>query len=357
MSAFSTDKNNVFFGEVGYRFLNEFLSQDSVSKVFVLCDENTHTQCIPSLFQQICETVKAEIIEIESGEENKEIATCQQLWATLTDIGADRHSVLINLGGGVITDMGGFVASTFLRGIKFINIPTTLLGMVDAAIGGKTGVNQKGLKNQIGGFNFPELTIIDIRFLGSLPQRQLKSGLAEMLKHGLIADKSYWEDLSDLQQLTLADLEDLIKKSIQIKIIITESDETEKGLRKKLNFGHTLGHAIESYCLKNPKKETLLHGEAIAIGMILESFLSIKKGRLTEEKVKVIKHNILHTFAKSKFSQTDIKEIVDLLKFDKKNKNGKTNFVLLACIGKARIDCQVPKELMYKAFEFYLADD
>lgn len=345
--------SQLIYGEDAYKILENFLSQDTVSKVFVLCDENTQAHCIPFFFQQISGEYDVQIIEIESGEKNKDIATCQQLWNTLSDLGADRSSVLINLGGGIITDMGGFVASTFLRGIKFINIPTSLLAMVDAAIGGKTGVNRNHLKNQIGLFSFAELTLIDIRYLGTLPQRQLKSGLAEMLKHGLIADEKYWNKLSDLKQLTLEDLESLVRESIVIKTEIVNKDNREKDLRKTLNFGHTLGHAIESYCLENEDKETLLHGEAIAVGMILESFISTEICTFSEVKLKEIKEIISHTFSKSNFSKLDIEEIIKRLRFDKKNKNGVVNFVLLEDIGKVKIDCSVSENLIYKAFEYY----
>src|SRR5699024_3847884 len=220
MAGQSAHKNTIIFGENAYRKLNEFINQNQGNKVFVLCDENTQQHCVAHLFQKLSSPIDAELIEIESGEAHKNLETCQLLWETLSDLGGDRQSVLINLGGGIITDMGGFVASTFLRGIRFINIPTTLLGMVDAAIGGKTGVNRKHLKNQIGLFRFPVFTCIDIQFLATLPQNQLKSGLAEMLKHGLIADAAYWKKLNELGQLHLGDLQGLIITDIAIKTAV-----------------------------------------------------------------------------------------------------------------------------------------
>lgn len=346
-------ENLIVFGEKSYQSLNKILREKDISKVFVLCDENTQEHCVPFLFREISVEIDSEIIEIESGEDHKTIETCQQLWNTLSDLNADRQSLIINLGGGSITDIGGFVASTFLRGISFINIPTSLLGMVDAAIGGKNGVNRNGLKNQIGVINLPILTVIDIQFLGTLPQNQLRSGLAEMLKHGLIADEAYWHKLADLSQLTLADLEQLVKDSVEIKTTITSKDRKEKDLRKLLNFGHTLGHAIETYCMENIEKPGLLHGEAIAIGMILESFLSVKTCGFPEEKLTEIKSVILGTFEKIAFSKTDIEAIIALLKYDKKNSHGKVNFTLLKTIGKGEIDCQVSNDLIYAAFQFY----
>lgn len=353
MNSLDPHKNTIVFGENAYGKLSTFLSEKKYSKAFVLCDENTHNHCVTRFFQQINVSLNYEIIEIESGEEHKEIETCQQLWSILTELGGDRNALFINIGGGVITDMGGFVASTFLRGIPFINIPTSLLAMVDASVGGKTGVNRDGLKNQIGLFQSAIFTLIDVGYLDTLPQNQLKSGLAEMLKHGLITDKGYWHKLSDLSQLTLLDLEVLIKKSIKIKTAITLKDETEQGLRKILNFGHTLGHAIESYHLEQPDKVSLLHGEAIAIGMILEAYLSTQYTGLSQKELLEIKEVILHTFSRVKFTSKDIYNIINLLKFDKKNNEGKVNFVLLTAIGQAKIDCHVTEDEIQKAFEFY----
>ncbi len=356
MSDFSTDKSKLIFGENAYKILNKYLAESNFSKVLILTDENTQTLCLPPFLELFSKEIQPELIEVSGGEENKDIATCQQLWDTLAELEADRQSLLINLGGGIITDMGGFVAATYLRGIRFINVPTTLLGMVDAAIGGKTGVNRAGLKNQIGVFSFPDYTLIDIRFLGTLAQRQLKNGLAEMLKHGLIAHKDYWKKLSDLSRLNLSDLEDLIMTSIDIKSAIVKADTRESGLRKKLNFGHSLGHAIESYCLENPHKKNLLHGEAIAIGMILESYLSTVTGSLSTIELKEIKNVIRTTFEQVHFSKTDQRQIIKLLKYDKKNNRGKINFVLLKEIGQTQIDCTVNDEAIIQAFEYYAKD-
>ncbi len=353
MAFLSALKNTTVFGKKNYKTLNNLLLKKQVSKIFILCDENTHPLCLPLLLQELSATLSYEIIEVESGESNKDIATCQHLWDTLSDLGGDRKSILINLGGGIITDMGGFVASTFLRGIAFINIPTSLLGMVDAAIGGKTGVNRKNIKNQIGVFSQALLTLVDTQYLKTLPQQQLRSGLAEMLKHGLISDKAYWKELSNLNQLRTEDLERLIQQSMEIKARVTTADNREQGLRKILNYGHTLGHAIESYCMDNANKTPLLHGEAIAIGMILEAYLSHKICGLSSMELTEIKQVILHSFPKVSFNPTEIQALLKLLIYDKKNEKGHINFVLLNKIGEAQIDCEVPEDLIFEAFAYY----
>ena len=290
---------------------------------------------------------------MEVGEIHKNIATCTEVWGALSDLGGDRKSILINLGGGVISDLGGFVACTFKRGIDFINIPTTLLSMVDASIGGKNGVDLGNLKNQIGIIREPKAVIVDTQFLSTLPQNEMRSGLAEMLKHGLIFDKKYWDKFKDLKSLNTDNLNELIHQSIEIKNEIVCEDLTENGIRKSLNFGHTLGHAIESYFLENDNKTSLLHGEAIAVGMILESFISREKELLTNEEYQEIKYIINDIFERVEFSQIDIEKIIELLIFDKKNEFGKVQFALLDGIGKIKINQESDNELIYKAFEDY----
>ncbi len=292
-----------------------------------------------------------EVLEIESGEINKNIATCMNLWQALSDLDADRKSLVINLGGGVVTDLGGFVASTFKRGVDFINVPTTLLAMVDASVGGKTGVDLGSLKNQIGVINQSEMVLVVTSFLKTLEERQLQSGYAEMLKHGLIQDHPYWETLKSVS--TFDGLDNMIHTSVAIKNKIVLEDPTEQGLRKILNFGHTLGHAIESYFLESTAHQTLLHGEAIAIGMILEGFLSHKLSGLSENEMTDIKSTFLSRYEKVVFTEEDIYNILSLLKFDKKNSHGKINFVLLEHIGKPVIDVQIPSNLYLEAFAYY----
>ena len=294
-----------------------------------------------------------EIIEIDSGEQYKNIETCSGVWSALSELGADRKSIVINLGGGVITDLGGFVASTFMRGIDFINIPTTLLSMVDASVGGKTGVDLGVLKNQVGVFNNAVMVLIDSQFLKTLPKDQLLSGSAEMLKHGLVYDEAYWNDFANPSILESDKIDELIHRSVVIKNEIVLQDPREKGLRKIVNYGHTLGHAIESYFLENPDKKDLLHGEAIAIGMILETYLSKEIQNFPEEKLNQIKNTFLSYFDKVIFKDEDYSKIIDLMKFDKKNSHGNINFVLLKDIGNPIIDMKAPNELIINAFEYY----
>ncbi len=349
MDSVKSQSYDVHINELAEASLNQHVAKRDYSQIFLLVDENTKEHCLP-IFTKIFQHPIDAVLEIQSGEENKHIQTCLQLWEDLSSLGGDRKSLLINLGGGVLTDMGGFVASTFKRGIDFINIPTTLLSMVDASIGGKTGVDLGSLKNQIGVINQPEMVLIFPEFLKTLDPRQQTSGYAEMLKHGLIQDKTYWKDLTEKGGFTDSSC---IQRSIAIKNEVVLQDPTEKGLRKILNFGHTLGHAIESYCLDNEDKKTLLHGEAIAAGMILEGYLSHELRGLSKLSLDEIKKGFLKYFDKVDFSQDDIQSILQLLKYDKKNSHGNVNFVLLQSIGEAVTDIKIPEELFHKAFAYY----
>lgn len=349
MESVKSQSYEVHINELAKAALNQHVAQNKYSKIFLLVDENTKLHCKP-LFLDMFESAIDAVLEIPSGEEHKHIHTCLQLWEQLSRLDGDRKSLLINLGGGVLTDMGGFVASTFKRGIDFINIPTTLLSMVDASIGGKTGVDLGFLKNQIGVINQPQMVLVFPEFLKTLDERQTKSGYAEMLKHGLIQDKAYWNDLTENQNFTDPAC---IQKSIAIKNEVVLQDPTEQGLRKILNFGHTLGHAIESYCLDNPNKRTLLHGEAIAVGMILEGYLSHELRGLSRLALDDIKKGFLAHFDRVDFNEEDIDAILQLLKYDKKNSHGNVNFVLLQAIGTAVTDIKVPEELFPKAFAYY----
>ncbi|MDT0558719.1 3-dehydroquinate synthase [Ichthyenterobacterium sp. W332] len=345
----------IHFNIKAYEVLKTHLAEKNYSKVVVIVDENTHQSCLPLFLSRVESDIVFDIIEIEAGEMSKTIDTCTSVWEALSDLGFDRKSLIINLGGGVVTDLGGFVACTFKRGINYINIPTSLLAMVDASVGGKTGVDLGVIKNQIGVIATGEMVIIDTEFLATLPQNHLRSGLAEMLKHGLIADRKYWDTLSDLSQLHIEDLEQLIYESVIIKNNIVNSDPNEDGVRKYLNFGHTLGHAIESYFLDYDAKEELLHGEAVAIGMILESYLSYKLLDLSKEDLATIKTNIQNLYGKISIDEDDYEHIIELLKFDKKNSHGVINFVLLEAIGKPKYDCQAENALIIEAFEYYKA--
>ena len=308
--------------------------------------------CLPRFHGAILRRDHAfEIIEIEAGEVHKNIGTCTSVWEALSELEGDRKSLLINLGGGVVTDLGGFVASAFKRGIDFINVPTSLLSMVDASIGGKTGVDLGMLKNQIGVINQPQMVLVATEFLRTLDTRQLQSGFAEMLKHGLIKSEKYWGQLKALNSFDALDAP--IYDSVVIKNEVVLKDPTEQNLRKILNFGHTLGHAIETHFLSAQDKEVLLHGEAIAIGMVLEAYLSHKLTGLGQTHLNDIKSTFLERYKKVSFSAADIEAIVSFLKFDKKNTHGNINFVLLSAIGETQIDCQVPQDLYAEAFAYY----
>ncbi len=345
--------NDIYCNSNSWEALDIKVSKLNPSRIFILVDENTRELCLPLFLNKNRYNSDFEILEIPSGEINKNIETCLKLWNQLSDKGADRNSLIINLGGGVITDMGGFVASTFKRGISFINIPTTLLSMVDASIGGKNGVDLGMIKNQIGIIRNPEMVLIDTAFLKTLASNQITSGFAEMLKHGLIHSDKYWNNVKVIDENDIENLEDLLWKSVLIKNEIISKDPFEKGIRKTLNYGHTLGHAIESYCLESNKQNTLLHGEAVAIGMVLATYTSNKLIGFPEETLNDISFHILNKFPKTNFDDSAINEIINLLKYDKKNDKGKVLFVLLEDIGLPKINCEVPNKLIIEAFEYY----
>ena len=353
MQSIQANNYPVHFNQTGYEKLNQHLKENKYSNLFIIADTNTNEYCLPKLLPLLETDLTIEIIEFDSGEINKNIETCIEIWNVLTELGADRKTLIINIGGGVVTDLGGFVASTFKRGVDFIHIPTTLLSMVDASVGGKNGVDLGNLKNQIGVINTPKMVLVDTQYLETVPQNEMRSGLAEMLKHGLIFDKSYWESFLDIKSIDFDDLDTLIHRSVEIKNIIVMQDPTEKNIRKSLNFGHTLGHAIESYFLENENKTTLLHGEAIAVGMILESYISLHKNLITKEEYSQIKTTLKSIYDHVVFEENDIDPILELLIHDKKNEYGMIQFALIEGIGKIKINQSVENELILSAFQDY----
>ncbi len=353
LASIKANNYQIHFNESGIEALNNHLKETKYSNIFIIVDSLTNELCLPKLLPNIETELTIEIIEFEPGEHNKNIETCIQIWNVLTELGGDRKSLIINLGGGVVTDLGGFVASTFKRGVDFVNIPTTLLSMVDASVGGKTGVDLGNLKNQIGVINVPQMVLIDSQYLETLPQNEMRSGLAEMLKHGLIYDKSYWEKFLNMKILDFSDFDELIYRSVEIKNEIVIQDPTEKHIRKALNFGHTLGHAIESYFLENENKKTLLHGEAIAVGMILESYISLHKNLINELEYLQIKNTLKTIYDDIIFDDIDIEPIIELLIHDKKNEYGNIQFALIEGIGKIKINQYVENELIKNAFLDY----
>ncbi len=341
----------VYFGGEAYPVLESYLEENRFSKIFILTDSNTSGHCLPVLEAKWGQATTATPLNMPAGERHKNLQTCLGLWEQLSRHGADRKSLLINLGGGVVTDLGGFVASTYQRGISFVNIPTTLLSMVDASVGGKTGVDLGALKNQVGVIRDPDLVLIDSDYLGTLDNRQLKSGFAEMLKHGLIRDRAYWDQLKGLKKLEA--LDPYIYRSVLIKNEVVVADPLEKNLRKILNFGHTLGHAIESCFLEHKTKKPLLHGEAIAVGMVLEAFLSVETCGLPMAECEEIKKVLLGFFPGISLDPEDQDPILGLLRYDKKNARGKVLFSLLEGIGKASINQQVTADQLNAAFDYY----
>lgn len=328
--------------------MNDKLKQifDKTSKVFILTDENVAQFWLPEVEYWLNCKNAVEIV-IKAGEQHKNLQTVQRIWRTLMKHHADRNALLINLGGGVVTDLGGFTASTYKRGIKFINVPTTLLSMVDAAIGGKTGVDFGNAKNQIGTFAEAEEVIIDPVFLETLPQREICSGLAEVLKYGFIAD-------SNLLNVNLENYQQYITRCGEIKREIVMQDPTEKGLRKVLNFGHTLGHAIESHCLTTDYP--LLHGEAVGLGILGALWLSVKQLGLDEKVLQNFEKQLpmLLSEAKTSFSGSDIEPILGYLVHDKKNKGEKPQFVLLEAVGKPVWDVEIEPNLVEESLQYII---
>lgn len=350
MKSIKASTYSVYFKHQGYDELNELIDEKNYSSIFILVDENSLEHCYPICIPFLKTEIKIEIIEIKSGEIHKNLDTCFSVWNTLTDLNADRKSLLIALGGGVITDLGGFVAATFKRGIDFVNIPTTLLSMVDASIGGKTGIDLGILKNQIGMFFNPKIVIIDQGFLSTLDERERCSGIAEIIKYGIIYDTKVLDNLKDPKSLITSYL---IYRSIEIKNEIVLHDPKENGVRKILNFGHTLGHAIESYFLESKTKDSLTHGEAIAIGMVCELYLSYKVLQFPIEKVTLVRNIIMTIYKKVTIERNDYQGILNLLKHDKKNTSGQVNFVLLNDFEKYQLDCKATEQLIIESIEHY----
>jgi 3-dehydroquinate synthase len=330
--------------------LVKFIENGNYSRFFVLTDENTAKHCLPVIRKKIDKLDNFDIIEINSGEESKNIDFCVGVWKMLIDFSADRQSLLINLGGGVISDLGGFAASTYKRGIDFVHVPTTLLSQVDASVGGKTGIDMDNIKNIIGTFTQPKAVFIEHSFLQTLPPRQILSGLAEMLKHGLIFDSNYWNLLknSDLQDPS----SELVYKSVAIKNKVVIEDPHERGIRKSLNFGHTIGHAVETYSLMNDETP-LTHGEAIAIGMICEAKLSNIKIGLSETELNEINGVIGNLYPKYTITSSCYKELYSIMQKDKKNQSGNINCTLLTNIGQCRIDNICTEDELFESIRYY----
>ncbi len=328
--------------------LKTFLGTKSYSKIVVLTDTNTKRFCYPVIKDAL---PKHTLITVKHGEENKNLQTCELIWSAMTEAQLDRHALMINLGGGVIGDMGGFCAATYKRGIDFIQIPTTLLSQVDASVGGKLGIDFQGFKNHLGVFTLPNAVLIDPVFLETLSEREKRSGFAEILKHCLIQDGEKWQEIRR-KDLADQDLPDLIAHSVEIKKKVVEQDPTEKGLRKILNFGHTLGHAIETFFLPQGKKR-LFHGEAIATGMVCESYIAYERGLIDERTLEQIEEFIFSIYGKVDIAEADFDTIIGLTLQDKKNKGKEVRFSLINSAGSCLYDIVVSKNEMKKALAYY----
>ncbi|HRH66967.1 MAG TPA: 3-dehydroquinate synthase [Bacteroidia bacterium] len=345
--------SEIILGEDVFSALAQFLSRQYRNySVFILVDETTERLCLPLMIRNIPSLQQATVLRVRSGELNKSLQSCEDIWNQLTQNNADRHSLLINLGGGMIGDLGGFVASTYMRGISFVNIPTTLLAMVDASSGGKNGVNLSGLKNQIGTFTHPIAVGISPVFLKTLPARDIRAGFAELIKHSLIADPGHWQEIKKIKSLDSVDWNPLIAASVQIKKQIVAADFKEKNLRKTLNFGHTIGHALESYSMQHDA-DPLKHGEAVAAGMVGELFLSNRIIGFPEARMEEIVDFIVSHFRLSALN-AEINQILSLISHDKKSVGKDTQFVLLKDIGSPVIHQQPEEQDIQDALKFTL---
>lgn len=349
---FDAGGHSVHFGAAALDSLQQLLEQRSHSIAFILGDSNTLRHCLPELLAHVPALRNAESIAVEPGEATKSVEVCQQLWSHLIARAADRNAILINLGGGVVSDLGGFVAATYKRGIACVHVPTSLMGMVDAAIGGKTGIDLGHVKNVVGVFHDPQGVFVHIPFLRTLGKRELLNGLAEMMKHGLVLDASHWEAIGSAALHDLDALATLVKRSAAIKSDVVRRDRREVKLRKVLNFGHTIGHGLEAFSWESPQRE-LLHGEAVAAGMICEAWLSCRTERLSEQDLERIVTQVMLLFPKYALQSADDHRILELMRNDKKNAAGELRFTLLTAIGSAEVDVAVPAELVREALGYY----
>ena len=327
--------------------LSQALAECTFDRLFVLVDETTERCCLPQLLSILNSSFS--IISIGATDQHKTLDTVSHVWSELQRMGATRHSLMLNLGGGMVTDLGGFAASTFKRGIHYINIPTTLLSMVDASVGGKTGINFGGLKNEIGVFNNADCVILDTTFLKTLDQENILSGYAEMLKHGLIDSEAHWaEILGNLDNLER--LATLVERSVAVKQRIVTEDPTERGLRKALNLGHTAGHAFESLALE---RTPILHGYAVAYGLVVELYLSCVKTGFPTDKMRQTVQFIKEHYGRMAITCDDYPHLLELMHHDKKNEGSAINFTLLAGIGDLRINQTATEEEIKEALDFY----
>jgi len=348
----SPQSYDLIFTESIDKELDRILENYSNSKIFILIDSGAQEHCWP-LVSANEKLQKASKLIIEAGEQNKSLESVTKAWEFLSKNGANRNSLVINIGGGLVCDLGGFVASTFKRGCHFINIPTTLLSQIDASVGGKTGFNFNGLKNEIGVFNQPDMVILSPEFLKTLSIKEFKSGFAEMLKHAIIFSQNYLDELLvfDFDDINYSKLLNLIRKSVAVKQEFVMKDPMERDVRKVLNFGHTIGHAFESF--SHRYKLELYHGEAVALGMIGELYLSVKKKGFPIDKFEEIVKYITHIYSDFSIFAKDYPELYQLMLHDKKNTNEGVNFTLLQNVGAYTINNICTEEEVFEALNQY----
>ncbi|EEX19383.1 3-dehydroquinate synthase [Prevotella veroralis] len=331
--------------------LAEAIAECEHDRIFVLVDETTNKLCWTLVKDYLC-LKDAQTIVIGATDRRKNLDTLVHVWESLQQGKATRHSLLINLGGGMVTDLGGFAASTYKRGINFINVPTTLLAMVDASVGGKTGINFGGLKNEIGVFNDAEFVLLDTNWLRTLDEENIRSGYAEMLKHGLIADETMWAELINfnIAQPNLHQLAFMLDKSVRIKERIVDEDPHEKGIRKALNLGHTFGHAFESWAMKH---HPILHGYAVAFGLVAELYLATTQTDFPTERMRQTVNFIRAYYGSLPITCNDYPELIELMHHDKKNRGNEINVTLLGGIGDIRINQTITEEDIKEALDFF----
>lgn len=328
------------------------LTECEHDRIFVIADTTTTEKCWPKVKDFFC-LHGARLITIGATDINKNLDSLVSVWKLLQEGGATRHSCIINLGGGMVTDLGGFAASTFKRGLNFINVPTTLLAMVDASVGGKTGINFGGLKNEIGVFNDANYVILNTQFLKTLDDKNIRSGYAEMLKHGLISDEKHWAELVnfDISRPDLHKLAAMLGQSVKVKERIVDEDPREKGIRKALNLGHTFGHAFESFSLATP--EPLLHGYAVAFGLIPELYLSAVREGFPQDELRQTVTYIRENYGRFAITCDDYPRLIELMHHDKKNTGNEINVTLLAGVGDIHIDQTISEEEVKEALDFF----
>jgi 3-dehydroquinate synthase len=332
--------------------LQSWIDKYETGKVFLATEEKVDKIWMPE-FDNLLETNSVKKVVIPSGESNKKLESVAEIWEFLSKNGADRKSLLINIGGGMLTDLAGFAASTFKRGLDFLNIPTTLLSQVDASVGGKTGINFNGLKNEVGAFKEPVAVIINTEFLKTIDRENFISGYAEMIKQGLIKSPEHLEELKafDAENVDYKLLQEIIRHSVEVKTYFVANDFTEKGIRKALNFGHTAGHAFESLAME--QNRPVLHGFAVTYGMIVELFLSVKKCGFPDSELKNLTNWLLNIYGKFEIEANDFERLYELMTHDKKNESGRINFTLLPEIGEIAINQNCDKDLIFEALNFY----